>query len=42
MNWLRGLVSVDGPALREPVILELLLKDGKLELVVLGRRFTLG
>jgi transposase InsO family protein len=42
MNWLRGLVSVDGPALREPVILELLLKDGRLELMVLGRRFTLG
>lgn len=40
LAWLRGLVSEDGAALRQPVILQLLLRDGKLEIVVLGRRFS--
>jgi hypothetical protein len=42
LTWLRGLVSQDGAALRQPSLLQLVLRDGKLELVVLGRRFTLG
>jgi transposase InsO family protein len=42
LSWLRGIVSEDGPACRPAVILQLVLRDGKLEIVVLGRRFTLG
>ena len=42
LTWLRGLVSQDGVALRRPSVLQLVLRDGKIELVVLGRRFTLG
>ena len=42
LEWLKGLVSQDGPALRPPTLIQLLLEDGKLELVVLGRRFSLG
>lgn len=42
LTWLRGLVSQDGSAIRPPSLLHLVLRDGKLELVVLGRRFTLG
>ena len=42
LTWLRGLVSQDGPALRRPAVFQLVLRDGKLDLVVLGRRFTLG
>ncbi len=42
LTWLRGLVSQDGAALRRPSVLQLVLRDGKLELVVLGRRFTIG
>jgi len=42
LTWLRGLVSQDGASLRRPTIFQLVLRDGKLEIVVLGRRFTLG
>jgi transposase InsO family protein len=42
LRWLRGLVSEDGAALRRPSVLQLAIRDGKLELVVLGRRFQLG
>jgi transposase InsO family protein len=42
LAWLRGIVSQDGSAFRLPVLLQVLLRDGKLELLVLGRRFTLG
>jgi putative transposase len=42
LTWLRGLVSQDGPALRLPTFLQLALRDGKIELVVLGQRFQLG
>jgi transposase InsO family protein len=42
LRWLMGLVSEDGPALRRPTVLQLVLREGKLELLVLGRRFTLG
>jgi putative transposase len=42
LKWLRGLVSQDGPGLRHPTFLQVLLRDGKLELVVLGQRFKLG
>jgi transposase InsO family protein len=42
LTWLRGLVSQDGPSLRLPTFLQLVLRDGKIELVVLGRRFRLG
>jgi len=42
LTWLRGLVSQDGSALRRPTVFQLVLRDGKLEIVVLGRRFTLG
>lgn len=42
LSWLKGLVSDDGPGLRQPSLLQLALSNGKLELVVLGRRFTLG
>ena len=41
-DWLKGLVSHDGPALRPPAVLQLVVHDGKLECVVLGRRFRLG
>lgn len=41
LTWLKGLVSEDGAALRRPSILQVVLNDGNLELVVLGRRFTL-
>lgn len=42
LTWLRGLVSQDGPGLRLPTFLQLVLRDGKIELVVLGQRFQLG
>jgi putative transposase len=43
LSWLKGLVSEDGQARRRPAVLQLVSRDdGKLELVVLGRRFTLG
>jgi putative transposase len=42
LRWLRGLASQDGSALRRPTVFQLVLRDGKLEIVVLGRRFTLG
>jgi hypothetical protein len=42
LTWLRGLVSQDGPGLRLPTFLQLALRDGKIELVVLGQRFQLG
>jgi putative transposase len=42
LTWLRGLVSQDGPGLRLPSFLQLVLRDGKIELVVLGQRFQLG
>jgi putative transposase len=43
LSWLQGLVSEDGLARRRPAVLQLVIRDdGKLELVVLGRRFTLG
>jgi transposase InsO family protein/transposase-like protein len=42
LRWLRGLVSQDGAALRRPTVFQLVVKDGKLEIVVLGQRFTLG
>lgn len=42
LTWLRGLVSQDGASFRQPTIFQLVLKDGKLEIVVLGRRFPLG
>jgi hypothetical protein len=41
LTWLRGILSPDGPGRREPSVLQLLIHDAKLELVVLGRRFTL-
>jgi putative transposase len=41
LRWLQGLVSIDGAALRPPTILQLLVREGKLELAVLGRRFSL-
>jgi transposase InsO family protein len=42
LGWLQAIVSQDGASLRQPMMLGLFLHDGKLELVVLGRRFTLG
>jgi transposase InsO family protein len=42
LAWLHGVVSQDGGTFRQPTILQLVLRNGKLELVVLGRRFTLG
>jgi transposase InsO family protein len=42
LGWLKGLVSHDGPALRPPTVLQLVVRQGKLELVVLGQRFKLG
>ena len=41
LGWLGGLVSEDGAALRRPTILQLVLRGETLELLVLGRRFTL-
>jgi putative transposase len=42
LRWLRGVVSEDGAARRAPTVLQVVCRDDKLELVVLGRRFTLG
>jgi putative transposase len=42
LSWLRGLVSQDGPGLRLPTVLGLVVRDGKLEVVALGRRFQIG
>jgi len=42
LRWLRELASEDGVARRQPLLLQLRLHDGKLELVALGRRFILG
>ena len=42
LMWLRHLVSQDGSAMRPPTLLQLVLHDGKVELVVLGQRFQLG
>jgi hypothetical protein len=42
LKWLAGIVSQDGSALRQPTILQIVLRDGKLEVVLLGMRFTLG
>jgi len=42
LRWLRGLVNDEGPAARRPCVLQLVVSDGKLELVALGRRFTVG
>jgi transposase InsO family protein len=42
LTWLRGLVSQDGSALRRPSVFQLVVREGKLEIVVLGKRFTLG
>ena len=42
LGWLHGLISVDGRGLRVPTVLQLVVRDGKLEVVVLGRRFTIG
>ena len=41
LRWLRGTVSQEGAALRPPTLLQAVLREGKLELVVLGRRFQL-
>jgi hypothetical protein len=41
LSWLKGLVSQDGSPLRAPAVLQLALREGQLELVVLGRRFKL-
>jgi transposase InsO family protein len=42
LRWLQGLVGMDGAALRDPVLLGLVAHDKKLEIVALGRRFTIG
>jgi hypothetical protein len=42
LAWLHGVVSQDGGIFRQPTILQLVLRQEKLELVLLGRRFTLG
>jgi len=42
LRWLQGLVNDEGTAARRPCVLQLVVSDGKLELVALGRRFTLG
>jgi transposase InsO family protein len=42
LSWLTGLVRECGPGVRVPTVLELVVKEGRLELVVLGRRFALG
>ena len=41
LKWLRALLSTDAASLRRPTLLQLVLENEKLELVVLGRRFTL-
>jgi putative transposase len=42
LRWREGLLSEDAARLRPPTVLQLVCRDGKLELLVLGRRFTLG
>jgi transposase InsO family protein len=42
LSWLGELVAEDGVARRQPLVLQLRLQGGKLELVVLGRRFLIG
>jgi len=42
LGWLRGIVTEERGAARRPTVLQLVVRDGKLELLVLGRRFTLG
>lgn len=42
LTWLRQLISQDGPGLRPPTLLQLVVNAGKLELVALGHRFQLG
>ena len=42
LSWLSGLVRECGPGVRVPTVLEIVVNKGKLELVVLGRRFVLG
>jgi hypothetical protein len=42
LTWLRGLVRHDGTGMRLPTLLQLVLHEGKVELVALGQRFTLG
>ena len=42
LTWLRHLVSHDGPAMRPPTLLQVVVRDDKIELVVLGQRFRLG
>ena len=42
LQWLHGLVSEDVGARRAPTVLQLVCRDDRLELVVLGRRFTVG
>ena len=42
LKWLSGIVSQEGPAFRLPTLFQLLVHDGKMELVALGQRFTLG
>jgi hypothetical protein len=42
LRWIQGLVGMDGAALRDPVLLGLVAHDKKLEIVALGRRFTIG
>ena len=42
LSWLGGLASEEGVARRQPLLLQLRLEDGKLELIALGRRFRLG
>jgi len=41
LRWIQSLVSDETVARRQPTILQLRLQEGKLELVALGRRFTL-
>jgi len=42
LTWLRKLVSQDGSGMRPPTLLQLILDDGKLQLIALGQRFKLG
>jgi putative transposase len=42
LKWLSGIVSQEGPAFRLPTLFQLLVHDGKMELVALGQRFKLG
>ncbi len=42
LSWLGNLVRECGPGVRVPTVLEVVVKEEKLELVVLGRRFVLG